>query len=686
MMQQMRNPKVYKSGLFILLALTIPAFVLMYGAPQTGGSGGAMPNQGTQVILTVNTPNGTRGITIDEFNRARNSLINDYALLYTQLTGQQPPRSFQGQIESQLSRREIADHAAALAMVEEYGRNFNLSVTLPQVRMLLMAQGVTDEDLASYLRATGMTEQQFVAMQRELLRLQRSEQLVSIGARVSILELWLQHRLQNDELDMEYAVVEASLFEDDIEVSDAEVEEYFAANTSQFIKPEERIYRYIRVTPPAATQIEITDEEVQERYAGIDPEENPAFLQEGGARIRQIMITDETPGTPEERRTLAEELRERILAGESMDSLANEYTNDTNVRMDDALGVPSLLGGMTTRVVNQSNKSYFDSYYGQGWFDLASGLEVGEVSPVFEVDGQWFVARAEERIERGKRPLADVRPILESQIRNDKRQAAARERRNAVDENELAMREAVQLNTRLEGVANDVGADIRVTSPTLSSSAFIAGVGNLSEFQQLVRRLRPGRMSDVLRLSGSDDLVVLEVAEVIDERPQTLDEVRDRVEAIVRTSKAAERANEVAGQIAERVRSGESFTSATLALGIEGITVGESQEPFRRSSPPSALAQAAASITSKSFRASEGDVFIADIGSGDSLRGYAVCLVRSINQPDQTTFFNELGATEVNLRSLKAAAFVEGFQQMHLQNANPRYNEDFIPLDSDGRG
>ena len=65
MMQAMRNPKIYKWGLYGLLILTIPAFVLFYGNPGAMGGGSGRPQFGdVPDAVTIQTDSGRRDLPL----------------------------------------------------------------------------------------------------------------------------------------------------------------------------------------------------------------------------------------------------------------------------------------------------------------------------------------------------------------------------------------------------------------------------------------------------------------------------------------------------------------------------------------------------------------------------------------------------------------------------------------------
>lgn len=127
----------------------------------------------------------------------------------------------------------------------------------------------------------------------------------------------------NQTRDIEYVILQPQDFEDDVEVSDTDVANYYDENQDSFTTAEEVAVDYV-VYPRSMLEesVEPTDDELQAAY--------DAYVEaEGGSSerfISHILITADDRSS-EEARELAESLRERANE-EDFAELAREYSDD----------------------------------------------------------------------------------------------------------------------------------------------------------------------------------------------------------------------------------------------------------------------------------------------------------------------------------------------------------------------
>lgn len=148
-------------------------------------------------------------------------------------------------------------------------------------------------------------------------------------------------------------------------------------------------------------QDQVTDEDVTEMYEEM-VKNNELVL----ATVRHILIgtkdpfSGETIREDEEALKLAREVREKLLAGESFDELAAEYSDDPG---------SSDNGG---RYENVNVNSWTPAFR-----DAALELEIGEISEPIETPFGYHVMQVEER---SVQSLEDVRESLEMRMASEK--------------------------------------------------------------------------------------------------------------------------------------------------------------------------------------------------------------------------------------------------------------------------
>ncbi len=143
--------------------------------------------------------------------------------------------------------------------------------------------------------------------------------------------------------------------------------------------------------------VQVSDDEVQAFYAN-----NPQMFQmPEQVRARHILFKiDEDAGDEEsgQAKARAEQARQRALAGEDFDGLARELSEGPSADQGGDLGFFSA-GQMV-----------------QPFSDVAFSLEPGEVSEVVQTSFGWHVIKVEERRAAGMRQLEEVREPLRNAL------------------------------------------------------------------------------------------------------------------------------------------------------------------------------------------------------------------------------------------------------------------------------
>lgn len=694
MMQAMRNPKIYKWGLYGLLVLTIPAFVLFYGNPGTMGGGSRPQFADIDNAVTVRTETGTRNLPLSFVRDAERELLNQYAAAWTLLTGIPPQQAQMAQISAVVGLEDAARFAVGKAAFDELARRSGLVVSRQQVEDLLRTENVSAQQWQAMVRNSGLSERGFLAAIQGDLQRERIRGLVSNSARVSLLESWLQHRLQNDELTVDFVRIDAAAFEDQVEVSDEEVRDFFEANGTRYMRPEKAVFEYIIVRPPAAPTPDPSEEELLAFYESIDPDAEPAFAQEAALQVRHIKIgmEDDEILTEDEARERAEQARARIVeGGEDFALVANQLSTDLlNLGAPGAEG-PAFMGGQVDRPVGERNRAFLEQSYGEAWFEAASALSVGEISPVVQSGPAFFVIEATEAIEAGKRPFESVRNLVRQRVVQRERGAAEESRREAHAEQRTRLRLAREEIATLAAIAEEMGVELQRTEPLDSQNRvfeLIDSVGNLFEFREYVNSLRRGMISDVLPASGPEGLrplVVMEVVELDPRRPMTFEEARDQAERDLRRERALALARAAAEELRAAAEEAVVLADAAEELGRQIVAV---TQPFPRFQPPPELAPVRTPLIQQTFQRPEGSIAVLPIATrqptaADPNRqvetGFVVLQILTLDQPDQFEFVETMADIEDQLREGKSLSFLEEFRRDALVRMEPRFSEQVFP-------
>jgi parvulin-like peptidyl-prolyl isomerase len=140
-------------------------------------------------------------------------------------------------------------------------------------------------------------------------------------------------------------------------------------------------------------QCEIYFKEHQNEYVNVTPE---------GFRLQQIVLMTRgnmSQDQREERRLQIEQIRERIISGEDFGALAREYSEGPNAEKGGDCGF--FKEGELLEELDR----------------VASGLEVGELSPVIETSIGFHLIRVIERENGGGKPPEGVKEKIRNQLK-----------------------------------------------------------------------------------------------------------------------------------------------------------------------------------------------------------------------------------------------------------------------------
>ena len=110
-----------------------------------------------------------------------------------------------------------------------------------------------------------------------------------------------------------------------IDVSDADVQSYYAANASQFQSPESATIEYVEVALPDMAKDYTPDEDALRKAYESDP---TRFRSAEERRARHILIAVDASRTDAAARALADEIAGKLAKGGDFAALAAQYSSD----------------------------------------------------------------------------------------------------------------------------------------------------------------------------------------------------------------------------------------------------------------------------------------------------------------------------------------------------------------------
>ncbi len=390
----------HKGWLKWSLALVCLAFVFLYVpgfVDQTALDG--MPNE---VLARV----GDHQITVARFRQIYLAQLQSYRLQSSGDVTEEVLRSLG--IDRQILQALISRYAA-LSEAERLG----LTVSDAEVRQRIVSLPGFQENgqfvgeqryrQALQFQRPPMTPAQFEEEVRSEILFERLEAAVTGWVSVSDEEVAAEYRRRNERVRVELVTFRGDDYRDEVEASDEEIQALYDESPLAYEEPEKRQLRFLLVDESAIFEtLTPTDAEVQQYYdANITQYTTP-----GQVRASHILLRSEGQDDSDVE-ARARELADEARAGADFAELARQHSQDDATAADG--GDLGLFG--RGRMVAEVEAAAF-------------GLDVDAVSdPVRSAFG-FHVIRVTEKQEETTQPLEEVREAIENTLKNE--QATAR--------------------------------------------------------------------------------------------------------------------------------------------------------------------------------------------------------------------------------------------------------------------
>lgn len=490
------------------------------------------PVGGSQLVLAEV---GGREITIPEVNLELRAYSQGETVAPADLQ-----RFARQIIEDQIGRKVLLDQAEKLGLApseEEVAEwlKFQFPMLFPEGKFVggpRYAAFIADR----YKMSVPQFEEQFREEMMLSLRLRR---LIEDSAMVYEEDLRAAFKRANEKAKIDYVQVSGDAFQDEVEVSEEEIAEYYENNKRRFRTPGKVRLKMLTLEGDWQPEMEIPEEEVR-RYYSRNREEFRV-----SDRVRASHILFMTDGKDQEEipeiKAKAEEVLGRIRNGADFAELAKEHSEDT---------VSAQKGGDLGWVTRGQMVVNFE--------DAAFALEEGETSDLVETEYGFHIIRVHERDEARYQPFEEVEDDIRDRLREERAHMARIER---VDK---AVNLASLHGAELEKVAGEVGGEVRTFPPF----PLVNPPNEVRTHARLWNRLQLAEPGEVITASREGDTILAVITEQIPAEQRPLEEVREQIVTTLRQQKARELAYEQAQKIADAAREeGSSLEDAAAEFG-----------------------------------------------------------------------------------------------------------------------
>jgi peptidyl-prolyl cis-trans isomerase D len=387
-----------------------------------------------------------------------------------------------------------------------------------------------------------ITTQKFESEVKKEIEETRLKAMVTGGITVSDAEVRNYYVDQNTKIKFDYAVIEASDVEKQINPTEADLQGFFKANASKYATavPESRKISYIAFADgqePGGTP-QVSEAEVQQYYS----QHQKDYQVDDQVKVRHILIKEDdgaSPAADAAAKAKAEDVLKQLKAGGNFAELAKKYSDDPGSK-DSGGELGFLKHGVTVPEFDQASFS----------------LPVGQISPLVKTKFGYHIIEVEEKQTAHTRPLDEVKStivaLLTRQKEGAQEQAYAQQLANEAQKNGLAKTaEAHHLQV--------------VTTDYLQQGAIIPGLADGSKLLNEAFTTKP--KGAPLTVSTGEGLAVFQVDDIkaahapdfASFRPTLLTDYRQQQLPQLLASKTAE--------LASKARSENDLAKAAKEVG-----------------------------------------------------------------------------------------------------------------------
>ncbi len=388
------------------------------------------------------------------------------------------------------------------------------------------------------VESQGMSVKEFENLFRTDLTVQQLQDAVMGSAIIGKTELNIINRLQKQSRTINYLQFDNRLYTDSVEVTEAEISDYYDRNKARYMHPETVSISYVELkASDLASDIPVDEEAVRRLYD--DYVSSLAGREQ--RKARHILIQAAADADAEALKASESKLQDllgRIRNGESFAELAKSASEDPGSAANGGdLGWVSK--GM---MVPEFETALFK-------------LDKGQVSDIVKSSFGYHIIQLDdiksESVDSFESKQAELTEQYKSQLLED----------SFYEKSELMATTAYENDQSLQEVADVMGLTIKTT--TAFSRTGGPGVATNDKVRKAAFSptvLSEGRNSEIIEVEKNHALV-LRVSNHTEARQKTLDEVKTQVTAALRSEKAKSKAQEAALAALVKLEQGESMDS-----------------------------------------------------------------------------------------------------------------------------
>ena len=451
-------------------------------------------------------PDADYASIIGDFNQVLEMLINQSTLL-----------AFSDKYHFPLSKRLIDAEIAQIPGTKGLNGEFSEQA----YQQFLAQQRLTDAEVRDVIAGD--------LLQRLILTPVVANARVPVGMATPYASMLLEAR------EGEAAIVPAEAFKAGLKPSDAQVQQFYAANRARYMIPEQRVLRIARIGPEQVANITASDQEIAKYY-----NDNKATYAASDTRsLSQVVVPDQAT---------ANAIAQRAKSGATLSAAA----------------APAGSNAAVTSLKDQTQQAYAGVAGDQAASAVFAAPAGAVVGPI-KTDFGWAVVKVDSVKKGGGKTLEQARSEIAAKLTADKR-------KGAIEDLVAKVQDALDNGSNFTEAA--AAAKLPVTSTPLITAA---GSSRADPSFKLAPELAPILKSgfaiaptdepEIVALGGDQGYAVVSPSQVVPSAPAPLASIKDQVTTDWINDQAMQHARAAAEQIAAKASGGVSLADAIKSIG-----------------------------------------------------------------------------------------------------------------------
>lgn len=539
MLKVFRDNLKHLKWILVFVVLLFVFFIWADFGTGIGNQGGGGP----QVAAYV----GDEEVTLAEFERQYRRLEG----LYGQVYG--------GRMTPEMARQmglplQALNEAVSQKILLAEARDMGLTVTDEELRDSILQEQAFKDEQGRFIgeeryheivrqRLGYPSSAAFEEWLREQLLVDKLVNILMANLYVSDQEVEEAYRAEVERARIRYIQLPRARFAQNVQVTDAEVKDWFAKRTQEYRLPEQREAAYLLVDPAQLAAKVPMDEKAQRDYYQEHPEEFPRPEQ---VRARHILVKTEER-TEAEAKQILEGARARLAKGADFAALARELSDEPAAKTS----------GGDLGFFGRGQMAGMAGPFEEAAFSAQPGTLAGPVKTEFG----WHLIEVLEKQPAGTQPFEQVRPMIGQRLAAERTaemaEAKARELAQRLAKDKPKSADA------LKALANPADGVSFAESGPFTRQEPVSGLGFAPAFTDAAFALEKGGVSQAVQTPRG--WAVLYVKEVKAPRVPELKEVEPRVRAAISRQKQ----QDLAVQQLRQAKAGQTLDQVAAGLGLE---------------------------------------------------------------------------------------------------------------------